>query len=169
MSIRHRWVFGLAAGAGALSIATTSSLILLAQHFVEEFSRPHGQIDAENITRTLPGSELEPLASQRRPTFHSCDSWSFFIPPGYQVRMVFRLALGQPPEKASSQQDQEWFNGRTKARSAVVYESLAQCGQDDEVDKEQLAPVPLESDNQAERCQHKDRDRKCIAHAKYDF
>jgi pimeloyl-ACP methyl ester carboxylesterase len=74
MSLQHRWVFGLAAGAGALSIAATSSLILLAQHFVEELSRPHGQIDAENITWTLPSSELEPPASQRRSIlFHTAD------------------------------------------------------------------------------------------------
>src|SRR5437667_3738940 len=74
MSIQHRWVFGLAAGAGALSIAATSSLILIAHHFVEELSHPHGQIDAENITWTLPNTELEPPASQRRSTlFHTAD------------------------------------------------------------------------------------------------
>jgi uncharacterized protein len=74
MSIQHRWVFGLAAGAGALSIAATSSLILLAQHFVEELSRPHGQIGPENMTWTLPSSELEPTASKRRSLlFHTAD------------------------------------------------------------------------------------------------
>ena len=74
MSIQHRWAFGLAAGAGALSIAATSSLILLAQHFVEELSRPHGLVDAENITWTLPSPQLEPPASQRRSIlFHTAD------------------------------------------------------------------------------------------------
>jgi pimeloyl-ACP methyl ester carboxylesterase len=74
MSIQHRWVFGLATGAGALSIAATSSVILLAQHFVEELSRPHSQIDTKNITWTLPSSELEPPASQRRSIlFHAAD------------------------------------------------------------------------------------------------
>src|SRR5437763_71315 len=74
MSIQHRWVFGLAAGAGALSIAATSSIILLAQHFVEELSRPHGLIDAGNITWTLPGPEPEPPVSQRRSIlFHTAD------------------------------------------------------------------------------------------------
>ena len=74
MSIQHRLVFGLAAGAGALSIAATSSLILLAQHFVEELSRPHIKIDPKNITWTLPGTELESPASQRRSIlFHTTD------------------------------------------------------------------------------------------------
>jgi uncharacterized protein len=74
MSIQHRWVFGLAAGAGALSIAATSSLILLAQHFVEELSRPHGLLVEENITWTLPNPEPEPPASQRRSIlFHTVD------------------------------------------------------------------------------------------------
>ena len=74
MSNQHRLVFGLAAGAGALSIAATSSLILLAQHFVEELSRPHGLLDEENITWTLPSPEFEPPASQRRSIlFHTAD------------------------------------------------------------------------------------------------
>ena len=74
MSIQHRWVFGLAAGAGALSVAATSSLILLAQHFVEELSRPHRMIGLQNIAWTLPSQELEPPASQRRSIlFHTAD------------------------------------------------------------------------------------------------
>src|SRR6266849_8743280 len=74
MSLQHRWVFGLAAGAGALSIAATSSLIMIAQHFVEELSRPHSKLDAENITWTLPNPEPVPPASQRRSIlFHTTD------------------------------------------------------------------------------------------------
>ncbi len=74
MSLQHRWVFGLAAGAGALSIAATSSLIMIAQHFVEELSRPHNPLDAENITWTLPNPEPVPPASQRRSIlFHTTD------------------------------------------------------------------------------------------------
>src|SRR5205823_4617135 len=74
MSIQHKWVFGMAAGAGALSIAATSSLILIAQHFVEELSRPHSLLDEENITWTLPSPELEPPATQRRSIlFHTTD------------------------------------------------------------------------------------------------
>ncbi len=74
MSIQHRWAFGLAAGIGTVSIAATSSLILLARHFVEELSRPHSQINTENITWTLPNQKLEPPASQRRPIlFHTAD------------------------------------------------------------------------------------------------
>jgi predicted alpha/beta-fold hydrolase len=74
MSLQHRWVFGLAAGAGALSIAATSSLIMIAQHFVEELSRPHSPLHAENITWTLPNPEPVPPASQRRSIlFHTTD------------------------------------------------------------------------------------------------
>jgi len=74
MTIQHRWVFGLATGLGALSIAATSSLILLAQHFVEELSRPHNQLDTENFTWTLPSQELELPVSQRRSIlFHTAD------------------------------------------------------------------------------------------------
>jgi pimeloyl-ACP methyl ester carboxylesterase len=74
MSLQHRWVLGLAAGAGALSIAATSSLIMIAQHFVEELSRPHSPLDAGNITWTLPNPEPVPPASQRRSIlFHTTD------------------------------------------------------------------------------------------------
>jgi pimeloyl-ACP methyl ester carboxylesterase len=74
MPLQHRWVLGLAAGAGALSIAATSSLIILSQHFIEELSRPHNPLDAENFSWTLPNPEPEPPASQRRSIlFHTTD------------------------------------------------------------------------------------------------
>src|SRR5437667_603797 len=77
MSIQRRWALGLAAGAGVLSIATTSSLIIIAQHFVEELSRPHSPLDLENMsnmTWTLPNPEPVPPASQRRSIlFHTAD------------------------------------------------------------------------------------------------
>jgi pimeloyl-ACP methyl ester carboxylesterase len=77
MSIQRRWALGLAAGAGVLSIATTSSLIIIAQHFVEELSRPHSPLDLENMsnmTWTLPNPEPVPPASLRRSIlFHTTD------------------------------------------------------------------------------------------------
>ena len=77
MSLQRRWALGLAAGAGVLSIATTSSLIIIAQHFVEELSRPHSPLDLENMsnmTWTLPNPEPVPPASQRRSIlFHTTD------------------------------------------------------------------------------------------------
>lgn len=74
MSVQHRWVFGIAAGIGALGLAATSSLIMLAHRFVEELSRPHSQLDEERITWTLPDSEPEPPALHQRPVlFHSAD------------------------------------------------------------------------------------------------
>ena len=104
MPIQHRWVLGLAAGAGALSIAVTSSLIIIAQHFVEELSRPHSPLDARNITWTLPNPEPEPSASQRRSIlFHTTDgtllSGDFWAQPqpaptiiichGYRINRTF--------------------------------------------------------------------------------
>ncbi len=77
MSLQRRWALGLAAGAGVLSIATTSSLIIIAQHFVKELSRPHSPLDLENMsnmTWTLPNPEPVPPASQRRSIlFHTTD------------------------------------------------------------------------------------------------
>jgi pimeloyl-ACP methyl ester carboxylesterase len=74
MSGQHRWVFGVAAGVGALCVAATSSLIMLALHFVEELSRPHSPMDKEYIPWTLPNPEPEPPASHRRSLlFHTTD------------------------------------------------------------------------------------------------
>jgi uncharacterized protein len=74
MSSQHRWSLALATGAGALSLAATSSLIIIAQHFIEELSRPHNPVDAENITWMLPNPEPEPPASKRRSIlFHTTD------------------------------------------------------------------------------------------------
>ncbi len=69
-----RWVTGVAASVGVLGIAATSSLIVLAHHFIEELSRPHGVIDDEYIPWTLPDPEPEPPASHRRSLhFHTAD------------------------------------------------------------------------------------------------
>lgn len=74
MSGKLRWVIGGAAGAGALGIAVTSGLLMLAHHFIEELTRPHGQLDNEYIPWTLPDPEPEPPASFRRSLlFHATD------------------------------------------------------------------------------------------------
>ncbi len=74
MSGKIRWVIGGAACAGALSVAATSSLVMLARHFVEEFSSPHRPFDDEYIPWTLPEPGPEPPASHRRSLlFHASD------------------------------------------------------------------------------------------------
>ncbi len=74
MSGQLRWVTGVAACVGVLGVAATSSLIMLAHHFIEEFSRPHGRLDDEYIPWTLPDPEPEPPASHRRSLlFHTTD------------------------------------------------------------------------------------------------
>ena len=74
MSRQLRWVTGVAAGVGVLGVAATSSLIVLAHHFIEEFSRPHSPLDDEYIPWTLPDPEPEPPASHRRSLlFHTTD------------------------------------------------------------------------------------------------
>ncbi|HEX9134903.1 MAG TPA: alpha/beta hydrolase [Ktedonobacteraceae bacterium] len=74
MSGKLRWVIGVAAGVGALGVAATSSLLMLAHHFVEELSGPHRPLDDEYIPWTLPDPGPEPPASHRRSLlFHTTD------------------------------------------------------------------------------------------------
>lgn len=74
MSGHLRWIIGVAAGVGAIGVAATSSLLMLAHHFVEELSGPHRPLDDEYIPWTLPDPEPEPPASQRRSLlFHASD------------------------------------------------------------------------------------------------
>jgi alpha-beta hydrolase superfamily lysophospholipase len=74
MSGQLRWIIGVAAGAGALGVAATSSLLMLAHHFVEELSGPHRPLDNEYIPWTLPDAGPEPPASHRRSLlFHTTD------------------------------------------------------------------------------------------------
>jgi alpha-beta hydrolase superfamily lysophospholipase len=74
MSGKLRWVAGVAGCAGTLGVAASSGLFLLANHFVEELSRPHSTIDEEYIPWTLPNPAPEPPASYRRSLlFHTTD------------------------------------------------------------------------------------------------
>lgn len=74
MSGQHRTVVGVATGVGVVGIAASSSLIMLANYFVEQLSRPHGLVDPEFNTWSLPESVPEPLPSQKRALlFHSAD------------------------------------------------------------------------------------------------
>lgn len=62
----HRWVFSTAAGMGILGVAATSSLLMLAHHFVDQLSRPHRILEDEHFSWKLPHLEPEPPASHRR-------------------------------------------------------------------------------------------------------
>jgi len=66
MSGHLRWIIGVAAGVGTIGVAASSSLLLLAHHFVEELSGPHRPLDEEYIPWTLPDPGPEPPASYRR-------------------------------------------------------------------------------------------------------
>lgn len=75
MSGKLRWVTALTAGAGVLGVAASSGLFMLAHHFIEELTRPHGPLDDEYIPWTLPVPEPEPPASHRRSLlFHTTDN-----------------------------------------------------------------------------------------------
>ncbi len=74
MSGHLRWIIGVAAGVGTIGVAASSSLLLLAHHFVEELSGPHRPLDEEYISWTLPDPGPEPPASHRRSLlFHAAD------------------------------------------------------------------------------------------------
>jgi alpha-beta hydrolase superfamily lysophospholipase len=74
MPRKSRWVISGASVAGTLGLAATSSLLMLAHHFIEELSRPHGLLDEVSIPWTLPDPEPEPPASlQRSLLFHTSD------------------------------------------------------------------------------------------------
>jgi alpha-beta hydrolase superfamily lysophospholipase len=74
MSGHLRLIIGVAAGVGTIGVAASSSLLLLAHHFVEELSGPHRPLDEEYIPWTLPDPGPEPPASHRRSLlFHAAD------------------------------------------------------------------------------------------------
>ena len=66
MSGLHRWTIGLATTTGLLSLTVTSSIAVLAHHFVEEFSRPHTLLDTSAFTWKVPEDGVEPPASLQR-------------------------------------------------------------------------------------------------------
>jgi alpha-beta hydrolase superfamily lysophospholipase len=74
MESRHRLAAGLAVSLGLAGLVTTSSVVFLANHFVEELSLPHVCPDERHFTFTLPpGGGEPPLACQRPVTFRTID------------------------------------------------------------------------------------------------
>lgn len=71
---QHRLVVGVATGVGVVGLAVSSSLLMLANYFVEQLSSPHGVVDSELNTWKLPESVPEPPLPQKRAiVFHTAD------------------------------------------------------------------------------------------------
>jgi uncharacterized protein len=74
MSGHHRLAIGLTSGVGLLGLTVTSGLALLANRFVEEFSRPHTLLDESVFTWEVPPATAEPpSALQRALLFETAD------------------------------------------------------------------------------------------------
>lgn len=75
MSGHYRWIFRLASGIGMLGVAVTGGVVMLANRFVNELSRPHITVsELTEISWQLPEAAGEPpIAHQRALLFHSLD------------------------------------------------------------------------------------------------
>lgn len=74
MECRRRLAVGLAVSLGLAGLVTTSGVVFLANHFVEELSLPHVCPDERHFTFTLPpGGGEPPLVCQRPVTFRTID------------------------------------------------------------------------------------------------
>jgi alpha-beta hydrolase superfamily lysophospholipase len=75
MPDKQRWVLRMATSVGTMGIAATGGVLMLANRFVDELSRPHMAPGALlDISWKLPEVEDEPLpASQRALLFHTRD------------------------------------------------------------------------------------------------
>lgn len=74
MSEQRRWVIGLAAGTGVVSLTAASGLAFIAHYLVDEFSRPHVVIPDSSFNWGMPKSVGEPpQALQRSLLFHAAD------------------------------------------------------------------------------------------------
>jgi pimeloyl-ACP methyl ester carboxylesterase len=74
MSGQHRWTIGLATSTGILGLTVTSGLALLANRFIDEFSRPHELVDESEFTWRMPETyPYPPLSSQRALLFKTSD------------------------------------------------------------------------------------------------
>lgn len=63
---KRRWIVSLAAGGSVVGVAATTSLVMLARLFVEEFSRPHTPIDSNLFSWKMPEPLAEPPVTLQR-------------------------------------------------------------------------------------------------------
>ena len=71
---KRRWIVSLAAGGSVAGVAATTGLIMLADLFVKEFSRPHIPIDSNLFSWKMPEPLAEPpISLQRGLLFHTRD------------------------------------------------------------------------------------------------
>lgn len=67
MTGQHRWALGLATGMGLMGMAATGGLMLLANRFVEELSRPHDlPEEGMELSWKMPETQAEPPSQQQR-------------------------------------------------------------------------------------------------------
>jgi alpha-beta hydrolase superfamily lysophospholipase len=64
---QHRWTIGVATSTSILGLTVTSGLIMLANHFVNEFSHPHVLQEMEEFNLTVSQIEPEPPRALQRP------------------------------------------------------------------------------------------------------
>ena len=64
---QHRWTIGVATSTSLLGLTVTSGLIMLANHFVNEFSHPHIIQEMEEFNLTIAPTAPEPPRAFQRP------------------------------------------------------------------------------------------------------
>src|SRR5258708_20346127 len=102
MTMRHRLTVGLVTGLGVVCILTTSSVVYLANHFVELLSQPHTRLDEKLFHFTLPPVTTEPPQTLQRPIiFRTTDGLvlrgDFWAQPHPAPPVIIRHALPVPP------------------------------------------------------------------------
>src|SRR5213080_3707934 len=64
---QHRWTFGVATSKSILGLTATSGFIMLANHFVNQFSHPHVIPELEELNVDVSYNETEPPHAFQRP------------------------------------------------------------------------------------------------------
>ena len=64
---QHRWTFGVATSTSILGLTATSGFIMLANHFVNQFSHPHVIPELEEFNVDVSYNETEPPNAFQRP------------------------------------------------------------------------------------------------------
>ena len=74
MEVFPHWAIGLVSSSALFGFMITSALVVLAHHFIEEFTRSHVVLDEDEFTFDMPEEETEPPAPCRRLlSIQTCD------------------------------------------------------------------------------------------------